>query len=184
MLRVRPGVLLVRASFAPTSELIRLDLPTFERPRKAISGTLGAGKCVRSLADSMNRARIRIEIVSSVWVASGKRRRKNKFAEKFAENPDPNPARRCQCLVSEHRFVSGHRSSDAEGAPKSDAPSGAGFAAGSQSPGGRMRTLKPKRAFGMHIVCLDWMQFVPKRKRSRDDQSNENADQKEPAISR
>src|SRR6202035_5884774 len=75
MLRVRPGVLLVRASFAPTSELITLDFPTFDRPRNAISGTPGAGKCVKSLADSINRARLRIRIVSSVWVADGKRGR-------------------------------------------------------------------------------------------------------------
>src|SRR5450631_1812452 len=76
MLRVRPGVLLVRASFVPTSELITLDFPTLERPRKAISGTPGGGKCVKSLADSIKRARIRIQTVSSVWVAHGKRRRK------------------------------------------------------------------------------------------------------------
>src|SRR6202521_1182115 len=76
ILRVRPGVLLVRASFAPTSALITLDLPTLERPRKAISGTPGAGKCVKSLADSINRARIRIQTVSSVWVAHGKRGRR------------------------------------------------------------------------------------------------------------
>ena len=69
MLRVRPGVLLVRASFAPTSVLIRLDFPTF-------SGTPGGGKCIRSLAESMNRARIRIETVSSVWAAHGKRTEK------------------------------------------------------------------------------------------------------------
>src|SRR5450631_275548 len=80
MLRVRPGVLLVRASFVPTSELITLDFPTLERPRKAISGTPGGGKCVKSLADSIKRARIRIQTVSSVWVAHGKRRRKNKLA--------------------------------------------------------------------------------------------------------
>src|SRR5277367_639139 len=76
MLRVRPGVLLVRASFAPTSELMTLDFPTLERPRNAISGTPGTGKCVKSLAESMKRARIRIEIVSSVWGAHGKRRGK------------------------------------------------------------------------------------------------------------
>jgi hypothetical protein len=69
MLRVRPGVLLVRASFAPKSELIRLDLPTLDRPRKAISGTPGAGKCVKSLADNMNRASILILTVSSVCLA-------------------------------------------------------------------------------------------------------------------
>ena len=86
MLRVRPGVLLVRASFLPTSVLITLDFPTFDRPRKAISGTAGGGKCVKSLADSMNRARIRIPTVSSVWVAHGKRLRKNKFAKECEHN--------------------------------------------------------------------------------------------------
>jgi hypothetical protein len=53
--RVRPGVELVRASFAPTRELITLDLPTFDLPRKAISGKLGEGKCPASLADNRNR---------------------------------------------------------------------------------------------------------------------------------
>src|SRR5882724_4677059 len=57
MLRVRPGVELVRASLAPTSELITLDLPTLERPRNAISGRVGAGKCETSVAAAMNRAR-------------------------------------------------------------------------------------------------------------------------------
>jgi hypothetical protein len=72
MLRVRPGVLLVRANFVPTKELITLDFPTFDRPRKAISGTPGAGNCVRSLAESMKRANILILTVSSVRVANGK----------------------------------------------------------------------------------------------------------------
>src|SRR5229473_4599959 len=57
MLRVRPGVELVRASLAPTRVLITLDLPTFERPRNATSGKLGAGKCAASVADDRNRAR-------------------------------------------------------------------------------------------------------------------------------
>jgi hypothetical protein len=35
---------------------------------------VGGGKWVKSLADSMNRARIRMQTVSSVWVAQGKRR--------------------------------------------------------------------------------------------------------------
>ena len=56
MLRVRPGVELVRASLASTSVLITLDLPTFERPRKATSGRLGAGKWAASVAAAMNRA--------------------------------------------------------------------------------------------------------------------------------
>src|SRR5712671_2858695 len=58
ILRVRPGVELVRASFVPTSALITLDLPTLERPRKATSGRLGAGKCDTSVAAARNRARI------------------------------------------------------------------------------------------------------------------------------
>ncbi len=36
----------------------------------------------------------------------------------------------------------------------------------------------------LHVLLLNRMQFVPERKAARDDQSNENADQKEPAISR
>ncbi len=36
----------------------------------------------------------------------------------------------------------------------------------------------------MHVLLLDGMQFVPEREPARDDQSDENADQKEPAISR
>src|SRR5438270_11957723 len=55
MLRVRPGVELVRASFVPTSELITLDFPTLDRPRKAISGIDGAGKCATSVAAARKR---------------------------------------------------------------------------------------------------------------------------------
>src|SRR5215472_565681 len=57
MLRVRPGVELVRASLVPTRELITLDLPTFDRPRNAISGRLGAGNCATSVAAVKNRER-------------------------------------------------------------------------------------------------------------------------------
>ena len=46
--------------FEPTRELITLDLPTFDRPRNATSGSFGAGKCATSLAAAMNRARTRI----------------------------------------------------------------------------------------------------------------------------
>src|SRR5277367_695687 len=56
MLRVRPGVELVRAILSPMSVLITLDLPTFDRPRKATSGRLGAGKCAASVAAARNRA--------------------------------------------------------------------------------------------------------------------------------
>jgi len=121
---VRPGVLLVRASFVPTSALITLDFPTLDRPRKAISGTAGTGKCIKSLADNINRARIRIQTVSSVGVTTGKRREK----------------------------ISGF--------------------------------LKSERTFGMNVLFLDRMQSIPKRKSARDDQSNKNADQKKPPISR
>ena len=57
MARVRPGVELVRATLSPTRELMTLDLPTFERPRKAISGRVGTGKCAASVADAMKRER-------------------------------------------------------------------------------------------------------------------------------
>jgi len=36
----------------------------------------------------------------------------------------------------------------------------------------------------MHVLLLDRMQFVPECESARDDKSNKNADQKEPAISR
>src|SRR5581483_8361340 len=57
MLRVRPGVELVRASLLPTRELITLDFPTFERPRNAISGTDGTGNWDTSVAAAINRER-------------------------------------------------------------------------------------------------------------------------------
>src|SRR5260370_26589764 len=57
MVRVSRGVELVRASFVPTSELITLDFPTFDRPRKAISGSSTAGKCAASVAAARNRVR-------------------------------------------------------------------------------------------------------------------------------
>jgi len=36
--------------------LITLDLPTFDRPRNATSGKLGAGNCAAFVAAAMNRA--------------------------------------------------------------------------------------------------------------------------------
>src|SRR5215472_5338452 len=56
MVRVRPGVELTWASFCPSRELIRLDLPTLERPRKANSGGPGTGKARGSAAEVMNLA--------------------------------------------------------------------------------------------------------------------------------
>src|SRR6267154_2926941 len=56
MVRVRPGVELTCASFCPSRELIRLDLPTFERPRKANSGGPSGGKNFGSAAEVRNLA--------------------------------------------------------------------------------------------------------------------------------
>src|ERR1700686_4711997 len=104
MLRVRPGVELVRASFAPTSALITLDLPTLERPRKAISGRLGAGKCDTSVAAARNRARILMPqfAMSCARLASGAKERGRKNG-RFVEGDPPVPiqrtASRRNCLL-------------------------------------------------------------------------------------
>lgn len=45
MERVRPGVEDTLACFEPRRAFSRLDLPTLERPRKAISGIAGVGNC-------------------------------------------------------------------------------------------------------------------------------------------
>lgn len=52
--RVRPGVDETLAALSPTSAFNKLDLPTLERPRKAISGTVGAGNCAAERAESRN----------------------------------------------------------------------------------------------------------------------------------
>src|SRR5580692_10445044 len=62
MARVRPGVDDTLAALSPTRAFNRLDLPTFERPRKAISGTDGAGNCAADKADSRNW------VVWRIWV--------------------------------------------------------------------------------------------------------------------
>jgi hypothetical protein len=59
MERVRPGVELVFAILVPSRELITLDLPTLDRPRKAISGKAGAGKWPTLVAAIMNLERTR-----------------------------------------------------------------------------------------------------------------------------
>jgi len=57
MVCVRPGVLLVRArALRATSALIALDLPTLERPAKAISGGPGGGKSATRPAAHTNDA--------------------------------------------------------------------------------------------------------------------------------
>ena len=58
MVRVRPGVELTCAIFCPSRELIRLDLPTFDRPRKANSGGPSGGKNLGSAAEVRNLADI------------------------------------------------------------------------------------------------------------------------------
>jgi hypothetical protein len=54
MERVLPGVEETCACFEPRSAFRRLDLPTLERPRKAISGMVGGGKCSGEIAESRN----------------------------------------------------------------------------------------------------------------------------------
>src|SRR5258708_39868412 len=56
--RVRPGVELTWASLCPSRELIRLDLPTLERPRNANSGGPSAGNNAGLVAAAINRARM------------------------------------------------------------------------------------------------------------------------------
>src|SRR5712672_1828933 len=56
IMRVRPGVELTCAIFWPSRELIRLDLPTLERPRKANSGGPSGGKNLGSAAEVRNLA--------------------------------------------------------------------------------------------------------------------------------
>src|SRR3954466_11545020 len=57
MVCVRPGVLLVRASARrPKMALMALDLPTLERPAKAISGGPGGGKSAARPAARRNAA--------------------------------------------------------------------------------------------------------------------------------
>ena len=55
--RVQPGALLVRTSFFRwTRLLMRLDLPTFERPANATSAKVGAGNCPSAVAPATNSA--------------------------------------------------------------------------------------------------------------------------------
>src|SRR5687768_5315655 len=57
MLCVRPGVLEVRANpFLRSNELMSEDLPTFERPKKAISGLPSVTQCRFSNALLTNSA--------------------------------------------------------------------------------------------------------------------------------
>src|SRR5260370_41768803 len=106
ILRVRPGVELVRASFAPTSALITLDLPTLERPRKAISGRLGAGKCDTSVAAARNRARILMSqcAMSRARLASGAKEGGKTTAGAQERRPEDSP-RASPCTYSANCFA-------------------------------------------------------------------------------
>jgi len=55
---VLPGAALVLAMVRRTSALIRLDLPTFERPTRAIAAKSSAGKSRAVAALAMNSAAI------------------------------------------------------------------------------------------------------------------------------
>src|SRR5215469_6072113 len=80
---VRPGVCEVRASaLRPVSALIRLDLPTFERPANAISSPAMAGSAAtepaaavkrQSAANSRRPASISSSVKSAVAMAGGGR---------------------------------------------------------------------------------------------------------------
>jgi hypothetical protein len=92
---VRPGVELVRASLVPTSELITLDLPTLDRPRKAISGIDGAGKWETSVAAARNRDRtLMLKFATmAVRLASGVKPRSGALEEtKTVGTPGSAPA--------------------------------------------------------------------------------------------
>ena len=57
------------AAFSPTSAFSRLDLPTFDRPRNAISGTPALGNCAASTAESKNCAVNRIPISATLLIS-------------------------------------------------------------------------------------------------------------------
>ena len=58
------------------------------------------------------------------------------------------------------------------------------MASGAEEKFAEKSSLEPERSFGMHILLLDRMQFMPESEAARDDQSNQKADQEEPSISR
>src|SRR5262249_27609023 len=71
--RVRPGVFETRTSFRRAhSVLIIDDLPTFERPAKATSGSEGLGHCCSVVAVIKNRASsTRIMACGASWLVEG-----------------------------------------------------------------------------------------------------------------
>src|SRR5437660_9684737 len=71
MVCVRPGLELTCASFEPISELSTLDLPTLERPRKAISGATGGGNLPASATEVTNCAWTFMVFLAVNFIASG-----------------------------------------------------------------------------------------------------------------
>src|SRR5438105_14198105 len=71
MVCVRPGLELTCASFEPISELSRLDLPTLERPRKAISDATGGGNFPASATEVTNCAWTFMVFLAVNFIASG-----------------------------------------------------------------------------------------------------------------
>ena len=56
----------MRATLDPSRELMTLDLPTLDRPRNAISGSVGGGNRLTSVAAAMNRERTRMNQFASL----------------------------------------------------------------------------------------------------------------------
>src|SRR5437879_13799344 len=75
MVCVRPGLELTCASFEPISELSRLDWPTWERPRKAISGATGGGNFPASATEVTNCACTFMVFLAVNFSASGAKAR-------------------------------------------------------------------------------------------------------------
>src|SRR5712692_9835409 len=102
MVCVRPGVLLVRAKARrPTSALMALDLPTLERPAKAISGGPGGGRSATRAAARRNAA--------SAKAVMAKAGNSNKIAPFQSGEPgdEPRSGARRRNACSQHSFGSG-----------------------------------------------------------------------------
>src|SRR5581483_5664481 len=84
---VRPGVELTWASFCPSRELIRLDLPTLERPRKANSGGPSTGKNLGSAAEVRNLARMGFMRSNNSLTIAGVRCRWAQIKQQLPEEP-------------------------------------------------------------------------------------------------
>src|ERR1039457_58168 len=78
MVWVRPGVLLVLAILLPTSELIKLDLPTLERPRNAISGAPAGGNCSGAAAEVTKRVNTFMQAVPPSWTQGARSEKGNR----------------------------------------------------------------------------------------------------------